>query len=281
MNFTADAKPAGVTFSWKLTGNGKLTYEDQQTVRFTAPASVAAPEDVTLTVTITEQQTKCVEQETFTLQLLPKATPALNATPDATVPATSTSSNAAPDATATTVTDKPTSTSATPTPTGPPLLNIFPQAIDGENWSWANPPGLLTPQFVENSDCYVSEPYGLRLLFNFTDAGNGGWGVHWANTPTKHFDASRFKAFTFSVRGTALNGFQIGLKDTTGFEVKIDSNRFVLASDSEWRSVTVPLDTFTHQGQQVNIASVENVNFGFHSGHGSGDICIDDIAFIE
>ena len=163
--------------------------------------------------------------------------------------------------------------------TFPPLLDIFPQSIDGEDWSWSDAPGSLTSQFVEDGDCHLSGLYGLRLVYSFTDNGNGGWGVHWANTPTRHFTATQFTAFTFSVRGTAPNGFQIGLKDTTGFEVKLESNPFVLASDSVWKTVTIPLNKFARQGKQVNIASVENINFGFHKGHDSGNICIDDIAF--
>ena len=160
-----------------------------------------------------------------------------------------------------------------------PLQDIFAQGLDGEDWSWSDAPGSLTTQFVEDKDCYRSGRYGLRLVYSFTDNGNGGWGVHWANTSTKHFTATQFTAFTFAVRGTAPNGFQIGLKDTTGFEVKLEANGFVGTSASEWKTVTIPLNRFAHQGKQVKIASVENINFGFHKGHGSGNICIDEIAF--
>jgi hypothetical protein len=71
MNFVAEAKPSGVTFAWIVTGSGTLANENEQIVRYSAPASVAAPEDVTLTVTITEQATGCVERKTFTWQLVP------------------------------------------------------------------------------------------------------------------------------------------------------------------------------------------------------------------
>jgi hypothetical protein len=375
MNFVAAAEPSGVTFAWVVTGSGTLTNENEQIVRYSAPASVAAPEDVTLTVTITEQTTGCMERKTFTWQLVPNtaaaaptAQPTLAATEASTeqptLVATAASSATAPTATAVSsatapspppttgpATTAPTTAPATaappakaaptvppttapatavppakaaptalpstavppataaptalpqptalpsataaptalPPPTAvlpaatqstiPPLLDVFAQAIDGEDWSWSHAPGLLTNQFVADENCRLSGQSGLRLAYSFTGAGNGGWGVHWANTPTKHFNAAGFTALTFSVRGTAPNGFQIGLKDTTGFEVKVESNAFGLASDTEWRTITIPLTRFARQGQQVNIAAVENVNFGFHSGHGAGNICIDEIAF--
>jgi Complex I intermediate-associated protein 30 (CIA30) len=160
-----------------------------------------------------------------------------------------------------------------------PVCEIFSQAGDGEDWSWSIAPGSLTTQFVEDGDCHLSGRYGLRLVYSFTDAGNGGWGVHWANSPARHFDASGFTTLTFSVRGTAPNRFQIGLKDTTGFEVNVESNEFGFASDTEWRTLTIPLTQFAQQGSGVNIASIENVHFSFHSGHGAGNICIDEIVF--
>jgi hypothetical protein len=119
MNFIAEAKPAGVTFAWKLTGNGKLTNENEQTVRYSAPASVAAPEDVTLTVTITEQATNCAQQKQFTWQLVPATTP--TATPKPAVTATPTlavtETPPAVSETSPAATEAPTAPAATATPT--------------------------------------------------------------------------------------------------------------------------------------------------------------------
>jgi hypothetical protein len=107
---------------------------------------------------------------------------------------------------------------------------------------------------------------------------NGGWGVHWTNTPTGHFDASGFSDLVFWVKGTTGGEtLQIGLKGTNGQEVKVESGDLVVISASDWKPVTVPLNKFINGG--VNVDSVENVNFGFNRNHGSGIICIDDIAF--
>jgi hypothetical protein len=51
--------------------------------------------------------------------------------------------------------------------------------------------------------------------------------------------------------------------------------------------VVIPLSKFVTVDPQgdpentpnVDIANVQNVNFGFNQSHGSGEICIDDIAF--
>jgi hypothetical protein len=109
-------------------------------------------------------------------------------------------------------------------------------------------------------------------------AGNGGWGVQWANAPSERFDASAFADLTLWIKGTSGGEiFQIGLKDTDGNEVKVESEPLVVVSASEWRPVTVPLSRFSDEG--VNITSIENVNVGFNRDHGSGTICVDDVAF--
>lgn len=160
-----------------------------------------------------------------------------------------------------------------------PVLEIFPQASDGEDFYWANPSGdEVTYQYVESEECRHSGRYGLRLTYTMRDDRDGGWGVHWANAPLRSFDASEFSALTFWVKGMAGGEtFQIGLKDTGLKEIKVDSKRFVVVSATEWGMVSVPLSEFRDKG--VNIASLNNMNFGFNSAHGSGQICIDDIAF--
>jgi hypothetical protein len=166
----------------------------------------------------------------------------------------------------------------TPTPT-PPLIEIFPQAeYDGEAFYWAAEGGELTHRYVESEGCRHSGPYGLRLTYAMSGTGNGGWGVHWAKAPLGGFNASGFSALVFSVKGTSGGEtFQIGLKDTDKREIKVESDPLVVVSASDWKPVTVPLSRFSDEG--VNIASVENVSFTFNRDHGSGTVCIDDIAF--
>jgi len=107
--------------------------------------------------------------------------------------------------------------------------------------------------------------------------GNGGWGVHWDKAPSKYFDASGFNAFTFWVKGASGGEtFQIGLKDISGKEVKLESIKFVVVS-SKWMEATALFSDF----EGVNVASLQNLNFGFNTSHGSGSICVDDLTFVS
>jgi hypothetical protein len=160
-----------------------------------------------------------------------------------------------------------------------PLHDVFRQADGVEAFTWMYSPGSLMNQLVTDQGCRYSGSYGLQLIYGFSGEGNGGWGVHWANTPTKQFDASQFTVFTFWIKGTAPNGFHIGLKDSARKEVKLEAREIVAVSDSEWKKVAVPLNRFADSGGSVNPAAVENFSFGFSSGHGAGNICIDDMAF--
>src|SRR3989304_5094168 len=87
------------------------------------------------------------------------------------------------------------------TPPPPPpsaLVRIFPQVGDGIEFIFPdNQPDLISRQFIESEDCRHSGPYGLQIKYSFTAGGGGGWGVHWADTPMRHFDASSFNALTF------------------------------------------------------------------------------------
>lgn len=165
--------------------------------------------------------------------------------------------------------------SPTPCPAGP-LCEVFQQVDDGKSFSWAYPPNSFLYQF--DADCAHSGSYGIRLQFGFVpDADNGGWGVNWNNPLATHFNASKFTALVFWVQGTTGNEvFQIGLKDTTLQEIKTDSKDWVIPNDlKKGTIVTIPLNTFSG----VAIASLSNVSFGFNKASGSGNICIDDIAF--
>ena len=201
---------------------------------------------------------------------------------------------APPSATPTnTVAPTATNTSA-PLPTDtplppPPLKEIFSQVGDGVKFLFPNDkPNLIDGQYVEAGDCIRSGPFGLRLVYNFSAGGGGGWGVHWDVPPLNHFNASQFTTLTFWVKGTVGGEtFQIGMKDTGQIgvegderEVKVDSDRYVQVSASDWRQVDVPLNNFADNRGTVLNASINNISFTFEQRHGSGTICIDDIAFI-
>ncbi len=162
----------------------------------------------------------------------------------------------------------------TNTPLPPPLVDIFPQVDGGERFVYINNDGSLSDKFVLTEKCVRSGAYGLQLMYSMKGDGNGGWGVHWNNSPEKHFNASGFSAFTFWVKGTGSETFQIGVKDTSGNEVKVESDNLLIVS-SDWLQVILPLSNL----QGVNVSSIENVNIGFNKNHGTGSICIDDILF--
>jgi hypothetical protein len=197
----------------------------------------------------------------------PTITPTVSRTPTVAIPPTHTP----------TFTPTPSHT-ATPTPFPLPLVEIFPQVGGGEEFLFINSPkpDVLTRQFTDEADCRHSGPFGLRLTYGFTGEDNGGWGVHWDNAPTKRFDATGFTALVFWVKGTSgRETFQVGLKDISGKEEKVESQTLVV-SISNWTMVTIPLSRF-----RGVITSINNVNFGFNKTHGSGRICIDDIAFVK
>jgi hypothetical protein len=160
-----------------------------------------------------------------------------------------------------------------------PLHDVFAQVGDGEPFDFVNQPGTLDIQLTGADACRRSGQYGLRLTYGFTEDGNGGWGVAWNNAPGGSFDASPFDVLSFWVRGTAPNGFQIGLRDTNEREVKIESRDVVTVSPDEWRKANIPLSKFADANGVVDPARVSNMNIGFNASHGSGSICIADIAF--
>lgn len=160
-----------------------------------------------------------------------------------------------------------------------PLEEIFRQVGDGKEFMYINaaPPEDLRKQFVTDERCRHSGPHGLKLTYKFTGAGHGGWGVGWKTASAGSFNASEFTHLRLWVKG--LNGserFQLGLKDTRDNETKFESDSLVI-NISNWSEIVIPLNKFT----DVNLKSLENISFGFNSNHGSGDICIDDIAFVK
>jgi hypothetical protein len=160
-----------------------------------------------------------------------------------------------------------------------PLAEVFPQVGEGEEFIYVNQdkPDSLKKQFVDDGECRHSGPYALKLIYKFTGGGNGGWGVSWRNTSAGSFDASGFNHLNLWVKGqTGRERFQVGLKDTRGKENKIESDSLVV-SISNWARIAIPLNRF----RDVDLRSIENINVGFNSNHGSGIICMDDIAFVK
>ena len=255
---TTKASGTDLQFRW-TTARGNLSSSTTSSVIYTAPAS---PGPDTATIEVTGKGGSTVRSITFEVIVPPTPTP----TPTPTLFPTDTPT-LAPTATPT----------LTPTPVRI-LAEIFPQVGYGEDFVFMNKGGELNYQYSEEEGCRHSGKFGLQLTYAMSGEGNGGWGVQWDNAPTGDFDASGFSALVLWVIG-AYGGetFQIGLKDADGREFKVESKPLVLVSRSKWQMVRVELSQFRENG--VNVASLRNLNFGFNRNHGSGMICIDDIAF--
>ena len=241
-----------VTLEWSAS-IGDITPSQGPTVTYTAPKNYAG--DVVIILTTKNGKKSVSANLMCTVNALPTATP--TATPEPTA----------------TLTPLPTITSTPP----PPPVEIFPQIDGGEDFVYINSGGVLTNKFIPNQTCIHSGVYGLQLTYDMKGQGNGGWGILWDKSPSKYFDASGFNAFTFWIKGASGGEtFQIGLKDTSGKEVKLESIKFVVVS-SAWMEAIALFSNF----EEVNIASLQNVNFGFNESHGSGSICVDDLAFVS
>jgi hypothetical protein len=160
-------------------------------------------------------------------------------------------------------------------PPMPPLQEVFPQASSAEYFSFYGNGASFEEQFT--TQCAHSGSYGLRLRYAMADQAFGGWGVRWDDAPGGFFEGSEFSAISFWVKGSPRSEtFQIGVKDAT-HEVKLESKDFITVSSNEWKQVTVKISSFAG----ITSERIANVNIGFHAGHGTGTLCIDDLAFVR
>jgi hypothetical protein len=184
----------------------------------------------------------------------------------------------------------PTST-FTPGPTFTPLpiscktgffACVFPQAETGRPFQFKKDSSVTLTVDEQAAECAFTTEYGVKLTYEITQAEtDASWGVQWKDT-VGYFDASNFTNFTFAVRGKQGDEeFLIGMKDVTESVVTLESKNFVKVTSTEWQIVTIPLSRFTHKGTTINPSALDNVTFSFDERHGSGSICIDDIAFVQ
>ncbi|MFQ6026062.1 MAG: carbohydrate binding domain-containing protein [Dehalococcoidia bacterium] len=128
---------------------------------------------------------------------------------------------------------------------------------------------------LDNEGCARTGEFGNRVSYSNSGPAFSGWGIQWDGSPDQHFNGFLFTKLTFWVKGDAGGEtFQVGLKDTSGKEVKVESTSYV-AVTTDWRQVTIPLVDFSG----VNKGSIANWNLGFNNTHGHGVICVDDGKF--
>lgn len=256
ISLAVDAKGTNLKYKW-MASAGTFSNEGTAAIIYTAP-SQAGPANITIEVTgLGGTDTRNISLQVFVPTPTPRPTPTIAQT-----------------------TAAPTSPPATPTVPPPPLREIFPQVGDGKLFVYKSEPTgpVINYQYVSSGDyCVHSGTVGLKLDYSMKEKSYGGWGVLWNAAPAIPFDASGFTHFTFWVRG--LKGgetFQIGLRDTNEIEAKIESTDYVLVT-TDWTNVAIKLDEA--KAKNVNVAKLLNVNLGFNANHGTGAICIDDIAF--
>lgn len=173
-------------------------------------------------------------------------------------------------------------------PSSTPLLSdVFPQADKGTQFSWSYPEnsvkatfdsGCAKPELTNAFGFWGNTSSGLRLQYGVVpNMQGGGWGVHWDNTSTHHFDASEFTHFSFWVHGVSGDElFEIGLKDTNARETKIESKDWITVNAlKNGIEIAIPLTKF----KNVDKKSLNNVSFSFNALDGSGTVCIDSMAF--
>jgi hypothetical protein len=161
------------------------------------------------------------------------------------------------------------------------LHAVFPQTrgSGGDDFRFERHGGRLDASFPDNPECHRPErAVGLRLDWDMSAQQYGGWGVAWRREPGRRgsFDASDFARLALSVKGQeGGETFVIGLKDTLGNETQIPTEEVGAIGADGWSKIVLPLDDFTG----VDAESIENMNLGFNQLHGSGTVCIDEIAF--
>jgi hypothetical protein len=263
------ASGTGLKFEWSAT-RGKVTDPSKSSVIYIAP-DLPGPDNIIVKVTA---KGGAEVVKSFTMQVIsptPTPTPTLVKPTDTPSP---------------TITPKPTVTStATHTPQVdtldvPPLEEIFSQVGDGHPDLFMGRGGELIDQFA--IECAHTGKIGLKLTYKMQGDGYGGWLVSWGNATPRYFDASSFLSFVIWVKG-GIGGetFQIGIKDITGKEVKIETKTLVIVSTTQWKKITISLSKFADEGGQVNMARINNINIGLNKNHGAGSICLDDIAFVQ
>ena len=108
----------------------------------------------------------------------------------------------------------------------------------------------------------------LKLTYEIVPGGWGGFICF-----LDGLDASKYEFLSFKVKGEkGGERFEIGIKDTSGVEKKIQIENYAKLT-TEWQKVSIPLSEF----KDVNLSSLENINFAANETHGKGTVYIDDI----
>lgn len=112
----------------------------------------------------------------------------------------------------------------------------------------------------------------MKYLIEQLPDGKPGFAGCWIGLGGR--SVSEFQYLVFMVKGAAGGeGFEIGIKDTSYNEVKLDIKKYIRITNA-WQIVIIPLSDF----EGINTASMDNMSFSF-TRQGQGTIYIDNIGF--
>ena len=154
-------------------------------------------------------------------------------------------------------------------------LSFYPASFIGAGqFDFTNAKSGFTTSLTQQ--CALSYQLGLEITYGFNPNEFGSWGISWTKSQAGHLDLANMSVLTFWVQSNAdSTNFQIGIKDTSPHEDKVDLDQFAILNAGEWTQISIPLTNFSN----VNLASIENVNFGFNDADGKATVCVDDLAF--
>lgn len=130
------------------------------------------------------------------------------------------------------------------------------------------------------SDCIKSGVGSKKFKWNFNSGEYCGWGIGLKKVRTGYdLRSKNIKYLSFWLRRSNNENFQIKVKDTSNEEVTILSIRYINPSMTDWQLVRIPITDF---GTEINLSSIDNINFGFnstYSSEGENMVWIDEIVF--
>ncbi len=157
-------------------------------------------------------------------------------------------------------------------------LFLDPAQIEGaQKFDFTGEGGQLDARLTP--ECAFWGDYGLSMTYDMPQNGFGGWGVQWLFTDAGSYDASAQSFITFWMRADSDTDAQLGIKDFTGFEEKVNLSDWIQLEADNWSFFRVPLSRFANAG--IDLAHLENISFGFNQDHGRGAVCVDNISFLQ
>lgn len=168
-------------------------------------------------------------------------------------------------------------------PIGLPQDALCPSEWEGvQEFTYDHADSSSTVDAVADETCGVpheASADGLNLEYVIGEGGFAGWGLHWDNSQSGHYDISDKSALIFWLRGTTgRETFQVALRHEEGDDIAVQIGSIITAlNTTAMEMVIIPLDQFAG----LDKTSLAAMSIGFNPSHGSGSFCVDDFAFVS